>query len=107
MKLNRGNLALGSSAWDACWGIFDFNSIPPTVVQVEVYFRNGEYLFLKRCAGRINYCLDSCRLKTSKPLVQTPKRAEMADAVADAVGEFITVPDSPSSATANQAEKEE
>jgi len=43
---------------------------------VDVIFRNGCYAFLKCCPGINNFCLNSCRLKTSTP--QTPKRTERA-----------------------------
>jgi len=42
----------------------------------EVFFRNGNYLFFKCCRGVINYCLNTCRLKSSTP--QTPKCAKRA-----------------------------
>ena len=43
---------------------------------VDVFFWNENDLFLKRCPGMINSCLNSYRLKISTP--QMPKRAERA-----------------------------
>ena len=57
------------------WRLCTSGSMVAHIV-VDVFFRNGNYLFLKCCPGIINSCLNSCRLKTSTP--QTPKRAERA-----------------------------
>jgi len=43
---------------------------------LDAVFRNRNDLFLKCCPGIINFCLSSCRLKTST--TQTPKRAQRA-----------------------------
>jgi len=43
---------------------------------LDAVFRNRNDLFLKCCPGIINFCISSCRLKTST--TQTPKRAQRA-----------------------------
>lgn len=47
-----------------------------TIVDVVSSFRNENDSFSKRCPGMVNFCLISCRPKTSTP--QTSKRAERA-----------------------------